>query len=418
MKIYKTALYLRLSREDPAKEKAAESNSIQNQRCLAFNYIKSDPILSGGEIHEYVDDGYSGAAMERPAMKKLLDDISLGKINCIIVKDFSRFARNYIMMGEYLEEIFPFIGVRFISINDNYDNQKDIANLPGIDVAFQAIIHDYYCKELSSKVRNVRMQLNRKGHYLAAQPPYGYWKSEHNKSVLVIDPVSSRIVKHIFLWASNGDSLNTITRKLNTDSIPSPKKRLITAGLLAPKENESYLWNNNTVKRLLTNPVYLGNVVSHKYKKTLGVKSCKRISENDWIVVPNMHQPIITPPDFQKANKRFRKGAARKRQDYLFKGRLICGICGHKLVKNSQYKDNCYFTCYRCSYENPNAPGIHISSNQIIETLKAKLRDSRKSTDCSPDHSFFQNMTNTCLDEHIDRIIIYEDSRVMIEPHV
>ena len=371
----KIALYLRLSREDQDKSEKDESNSIQNQRSQAISFIKQDVSLACYDMEEYIDDGYSGATMDRPAIQRLLEEVKCGNINCIIVKDFSRFARNYIEMGKYLEQIFPYIGIRFISINDRYDSNNNYGNIPSLDVAFKGILHDYYCKELSLKARKSRKQLNEKGMYIAALPPYGYWKSKTDNKKLVIDKISSTTVKRIFKLALNNESLNFITNILNAENVPSPKKRLVIAGLMTNKEGENFLWTVNAVKRILTNPVYTGKVVGQKYRKTLGKRSCKRNSECEWIIVDHMHELIITQSDFDKVSKRFSKSAQKKYEDFLFKGRLKCSKCGKVLVRTGEHKGNSYFACYSCSYENPKQENIHINSKILIDTIGNELEN-------------------------------------------
>lgn len=199
------ALYLRLSHRDAEIDEGKESNSIGNQRALLWEYVRQNKEflhsisdLEPFEIREFVDDGYSGVNFERPAVKTLLELAKEGQVYCILVKDLSRFGRNYIEVGTYLEKIFPYIGVRFICVNDTYDSASQNNHVPGIEMSFKGIIHDYYCKELSRKAKLARRQQVEKGRCVMAKPPYGYWKSDSEKGKLVIDEESATIVSLIF----------------------------------------------------------------------------------------------------------------------------------------------------------------------------------------------------------------------------
>ena len=190
------AIYMRLSKEDDFM--ADESNSIGNQRKFIRSFINKDSDLRKMNIVEFTDDGYSGKNMERPQMQNMLELIKRQQFSCVIVKDFSRFSRDHIVQGKYIEQIFPFMGIRFISINDNYDSKNHIGGIGEIDISFKTLLYDFYSEDLSEKVKTSLKTIRGNGNYVAAYAPYGYVKSPEDKHQLVIDEVASKIVKRIF----------------------------------------------------------------------------------------------------------------------------------------------------------------------------------------------------------------------------
>jgi len=195
------AEYIRLSQED---ENQGESNSIRNQRELLNAFVESSPDLSQYEVVEFCDDGYSGTNFDRPGVKSLLDEVRAGNIQCIIVKDLSRFGRNYIDIGDYLEQIFPFLGVRFISVNDHFDSNDFDGTTGGLDVGFRNLIYSLYSKDLSQKVRSAKKTRMEKGEFIGSHAPYGYAKSSENRKKLVVDEKAAAVVRRIFAMANEG----------------------------------------------------------------------------------------------------------------------------------------------------------------------------------------------------------------------
>ena len=220
----RAAAYLRLSIEDGDK---AESNSIGNQRELIRDFAAERPGLH--LVEEYADDGYTGTNFERPGFKRMMEDIKSGKINCIIVKDLSRLGRNYIEMGKYLEQIFPMMGIRFIAINDNYDNANAESNdSDNIVVPFKNLLNDSYCRDISIKVRSQLDMKRRKGEFIGGYAIYGYCKDERNKNRLVVDEYAADIVRSIYRRKLEGMSAQAIAEQLNSENVlaPSEYKRL------------------------------------------------------------------------------------------------------------------------------------------------------------------------------------------------
>ena len=350
------ALYLRLSKHDEDIEEEMESNSIGNQRGILEEYVKNYLDTVGYEVREFVDDGFTGTSMDRPAMQTLLKMVEEGKIYTILVKDLSRFARNYLKSAYYMENVFPAFGVRFICVNDNYDSSNIAYQLPGMDMAFKGIIHDYYCKELSRKLKVARRQQVEKGKCIFAKPPYGYWKSETEKGLLVIDENTAPIVKDIFNQYLQGSSAYSIAQELNRRGIPSPNKRLIAAGLISFR-NEQYVkgmcWTCGVVLSILRNQIYIGDMVGGKEERVkICDKNCRMKDREDWIVVQDTHAPIIDKEVFYQVQDML-KGKAKvwNRKEgacTVFSGKLICGRCYGNLTKSGEHKGVEYYACPRC----------------------------------------------------------------------
>ena len=219
----KIALYIRLSVEDQMDR--TESESIINQRIFLNDYLDRNTELKGFHREEFVDDGYSGTNEKRPSFQRMLDEVKNGTIKTIIVKDLSRFMRDYIVLGDYLENIFPFMGVRFIAINDGYDSAKEKGNGTDLDIQFKGLLYDFYSKDISQKVKTVTTELKKQGKYLGWSPPLGYMKDPNDKHRIIVDKETSWVVRKIFDLALKGISSRKIAMILNEENIPTPNKR-------------------------------------------------------------------------------------------------------------------------------------------------------------------------------------------------
>lgn len=356
MKQKYNAIYLRLSSEDEKKlEKNKASNSIINQREIIQSFIRKNSDLQGNKILEFVDDGYTGVNFDRPAMKNLLHMIENKQIDTMIVKDLSRLGRNYIKVGEFIDNLFPLYEGRLIAVNDNFDTKDLKDNVPGIFVAFKLITNAYYSVELSGKAKSARMQQIQRGKSIMARPPYGYWKSSEKKGTLIVDGESAAVVKSIFQMYLDGFSAYRIARILNENKVPSPSKRLILHGMVHFKEDleEKLSWSSGAVLDILKNQVMIGHMVGNKCTKlALGNKSCKALPKDKWIIVKNTHEPIIDEKSFQTiqqmiAEKRTKDiDEKREYSDYLLKGKLYCSRCNR--VMTSYNNKNDIFICRKC----------------------------------------------------------------------
>lgn len=348
--IYMADAYYRLSREDGDK---AESDSIVNQKALVKEFLKSCPDITLYE--EKVDDGYTGVNFERPGFQAMLEDIKSGKVNCVIVKDLSRFGRNYIEAGRYIEKIFPYLGVRFIAINDNIDTSANISASDEILIPFKNLINDAYCRDISIKVRS-HLEIKRKnGQYIGAFAPYGYKKSSVDKNQLVIDEKAASVVRQIFRCRLEGMSASRIADKLNELGIPTPMEYKQMNGenfRCNFKRKSKPVWLANGVNYILKNEVYTGVLLQGKtcspnYKVRTRIKK----GRNEWIRCENNHEAIISNRDFKLVEELFSmdtRVAPEEKALYLFSGFTKCGYCGGNMTRKTvpvQGKKYVYLVC-------------------------------------------------------------------------
>lgn len=376
------AEYLRLSLEDGdvcVENEKEESDSILHQRTLVKQY-KIEHELSDLPSMEFVDDGFSGTNFNRPEVTHLLDMVKQGKISCIIVKDISRFGRNYLEVGDYLEQVFPFLGVRFISINDNYDSNDYMGTTGGTEVAFKSMLYDMYSKDLSVKMLSSLEVRRKHGDYISPRPPFGYNFSKKTKRKLVIDPIASKYVYRIFELAGVGYTTGVIARRLNDEGIPTParyKNMTQEKGRYRIQDETGY-WNAKMIREVIKNKVYLGIVVNKKHQVVkIGGKQYRAVPEEEQISVPDMHEPIISEEMFWNANKviRVQKGGAepkrkRKRLDSVLLGKLFCSECGRSLVRI-----NCttipYFKCQKTDFDKKcKCPRMRLGEPEIEDVVK------------------------------------------------
>ena len=356
------ALYIRLSKEDGdvgAGGGKEESNSITNQRLLLQDYLQQHPEFQGCKVVELCDDGYSGKKFDRPQFQRLMELVRRGEVDCIVVKDLSRFGRDYIELGNYLEQLFPFLGVRFISINDHYDSQRGGGQTAGLEVAFQNFINDFYSRDTSKKMRSVRSKLAREGKFTSANAPYGYVKSSTDHHKLEIDPEAAEVVRQIFQWKLAGMSALRITQTLNAQHIPSPAQYALNhrRGMDWRRINAQTAWDPTKVVAILKDERYAGNMVS--LRRTLkGIYGKDTPVERDqWVRVEHTHPGIVSYQDFLRTQDTFLvydKGQPDTINRY---NAFVCGHCGRKL---SYTRDKKHLIC-RFGQSNPAAPCHHTS---------------------------------------------------------
>lgn len=259
------AIYLRLSLEDD--DIMDESNSITNQRIIIRQYLAEKKEFKDARVLEFKDDGYSGTNFDRPEFQKMLELIREEKVSTVIVKDLSRFGRNHIEVDTYLEHIFPFLNVRFIAINDNVDSDHYNSGVPGIDVGFRNIINEHHSIETSVKIKKTLEQRQKEGKYIGARAPYGYLKSDENKTNLVINPETAPIVKMIFQKYLDGMNITQLARYLNEQGIMCPgqyKKEVLKSGV--KNTTNKYIWYPSTVRLILTTETYTGTTIGENGK--------------------------------------------------------------------------------------------------------------------------------------------------------
>ena len=350
-KIWNATLYLRLSRDDGDKE---ESNSITGQRELLRDYISQRP-----ELREYavrIDDGFSGSTFDRPSFQKMIEDVKAGRTDCIIVKDLSRFGRNYLDAGEYIEKIFPFLGVRFIAVNDNYDSLGDKKTSDDLIIPFKNLINEAYCRDISVKIRS-QLEIKRKnGQFLGSFAAFGYLKDEQDKNKLVVDQYAADIVRDIFKWKLEGVSPQDIADALNRLGVLSPMEYKRSLGMkftTSFKTNAKAVWSAGTVIRILKNPIYTGVLVQGK-ETTPSYKVHKRIikDESEWTVIEDSHEAIISKIDFDSVQKVLKCDTRRSpggKAVGLFSGMIFCGDCGASMVRKTVPAGEKKYVYYVCS---------------------------------------------------------------------
>jgi DNA invertase Pin-like site-specific DNA recombinase len=375
---YTVALYIRLSSED---ENDGESNSVKNQRDLLRAFVKRTTGLSNCTLLEFCDDGYSGVNFDRPNVKKMLDKVRSGGINCVVVKDFSRFGRNYIEVGDYLEQVFPFLGVRFISVNDHYDSDSNHNSIGGIEVALRALIYDLYSRDLSQKVKSALAVRYKKGEFVSSYAPFGYNRAE-GENRLVIDANAAKYVRKMFELALSGMDAYEIARTLNADMTPTKaqyKKHMkgYTTWDKRAADIDNSFWNDVSVRKVIQSEVYTGTVVSGKsYRPNLAEHRFKQKPRSEWICVPDMHEPIVTREEFELANKLIRVPRRKKtepKERYLY-AKLRCHCCKRSLIRCSRGKSPEYVCNTPRFKPSPDCVSEPVSELQIEEALLSAIR--------------------------------------------
>lgn len=327
---FNVGVYIRLSQEDKDKKYESNSESVINQKELLRGYVKNNNF---NLVKEYVDDGYSGTDFERPGFQSLLEDINNKKINCVIVKDLSRLGRDHVMTGYYIETFFPENNIRFISILESYDSFKNQAS--NDSSTFIIACNDYYSKQNSIKIRNVLNDKRKNGKFIGSLPSFGYMRDPEDKGHLIPNPDTAPIVKNIFKWRADGVGPTEIATRLNNDNVPTPsgyKKTNFSSRLI-----DRDTWNISTVKKILTNRIYTGDMVQHTQTK-VNYKSKKKINldQSLWVIVENTHEPLVDKTTFeyvQTLRKRYTRNVPIKtgREKRILEGKLFCKECGNRL---------------------------------------------------------------------------------------
>ena len=341
-KKYRIAIYLRLSKEDESVRD--ESNSITNQRVMLMEYVKKN-----FEIKEFVDDGFSGTNFQRPEVTEMLNQIRDGKIDCVIVKDFSRFSRDYIELGSYLDQIFPFLGVRFLSLNDNYDSAKHKGNTTELDISFKGLMYDLYSKDLSVKIKSSLSTRKEQGQYVSANTPFGYVKDPYDRHKLVIAEDEAEVVRRIFSLTLEEKTSSDIARLFNQERIPTPIEFKIEKGQTSRIPlGDRFQWEPPMIHSILKNNVYAGDMVYDKYyKDEVGGKKHLK-PRNEWKVYKDHHTAIVSRNDFekvQKEQKRTGNGKLNSRANrHPLQGKVFCGGC-KRAMRLRKSGLNPYFSC-------------------------------------------------------------------------
>lgn len=354
-RIYHAAIYVRLSKEDGdvASAAKAESNSISNQKNLIKDFLKEkDDIIV---VSEYVDDGYSGSNFERPGFQMMMEDIKRGKVDCVVVKDLSRFGREYIDSGKYIERLFPALGVRFIAVNDHIDSREE-SGRDDIVVPFKNLMNDAYCRDISIKIRS-HLEVKRKnGEYTGAFTPYGYKKDENDRNRLVPDLYAAGVVKDIFRMKLQGMSQAAIAERLNGKGILSPMEYKHSLGIRIQdnfKTHEQAEWSSMSVRRILENEVYVGTLVQGRYSTpNHKIKKIVDKPKEEWIRIEDSHEPIVSKREFaivQRLLGMDTRTSPNEDEVYVLSGLAVCAGCGAAMIKRNVPAGGKVYSYYICS---------------------------------------------------------------------
>lgn len=386
---YQAAQYGRLSDEDGDD---IAQNSIGHQQRIADHFVAGQDDI---EIVEYYfDNGYSGMNYNRPDFQRMMEDAGKGKINCIIVKDISRFGRDFISTSEYVEQILPNMGIRLICINDNYDSKNEYADANALMMPLKMVMNDSYVRDISKKIRSGITAKMNNGEFLpaAGSVPYGYLRNP-KEMTYEIDPVSEAVVRRIFSMRANGDAFNKIAKALNADNIPCPGKLRYIRGETKALKYADALWIRGTVRKITNDQVYRGYRIHGKIKRDkLGLKKTMH-SKETWNVIENAHPAIISEDLFEKVQS-VNQEELRKRDGYkkrndaqfdyrtLFQGKVICGECGHPLIAkkgcariDAKTGSRIFYDCSEYERSHHTRCSSHYIRQEILmQTLKQTLQ--------------------------------------------
>lgn len=387
-KIWDADIYLRLSKEDGDKisEGKIDSDSITNQKKLALDFIKDRVDIRLHKIR--IDDGYTGSNFDRPAFQEMLDDIRTGVVNCVIVKDLSRFGREYIGAGDYIQKIFPSLGVRFISINDGVDSINKTSANDAILIPFKNLINDMYCGDISNKIRSMFDVKRKNGDFIGSFAMYGYRKDPENKNRLLIDEAAAAIVKEVFRLKLAGMSADNIAKKLNTLGVPSPMEYKKANGIpyyTSFSSSGKGQWVPQSVTNILKNETYIGTLIQGKAgTPNHKVKTRIKKPREEWIIVENNHPPIISKMDFETVQKLLKLDTRTSPHGtvvYLLSGLVYCGECGANMVRKvvpSGKNKRAYLVCNtrkKCGECDNHSISVDKVEHYVMKALEAQINN-------------------------------------------
>ena len=375
-RVWRIAIYIRLSKEDARNND--ESESVSNQRAIIEEHIAS--FNDGDEyiiVDEYVDDGISGTTDdERDDFQRMLGDIKKGRINCVIVKDLARSFRNYSNQGYYLDDWFPRFNVRFISLyHQPLDSYKEPQNMRSIAVPIQGVLNENHCAETSDKIREVFDMKRRNGEHIGSFAAYGYIKDPNHKNALIVDEEAAEVVRDIFAKFLDGMSKNAIVQYLNEHGVLSPaayKRERLGLKYQNPSIDPAKrpLWGAVTITTILKNRMYCGDMVQGRYRvKSYKIHVQEVVPEDEWYIVENTHEAIIDRDIFVKVQRlllRDTRTAPQKKQIYLFSGFLRCADCG-KAMTRSKVGGTVYYYCRTYKDQSKNACTKHTIKHNRLE---------------------------------------------------
>jgi len=387
-KEFKTAAYIRLSIEDSGKP---GSDTIEGQRDLILAYIERQEDLQLVEV--YCDNGRTGTNFNRPDFERMMEDVRHGKINCIVVKDLSRFGRNYHETSNYLLRIFPFLGVRFVAVNDNFDTETAVQTEYGLVMPLKNIINDTYSRDISRKISSAIETKERRGEFIGVFAPYGYSKSPDDRHKLVVNPETAPVIREIFSLRLQGMGYTGITRLLNGRGVPSPGAYLYQCGLSKQEKYRDSIWTAWNITEILRNEVYLGHLVQGKRTNVSYKQNRKEryAPEEEWRVFKNAHEALVDEETFAAAqritaeSKRVYEENLGKADDLktpsLFRRLIFCGDCGKALTRRHVYNrrqdGRIYYYNYLCVTSVKKAGACtpkNLKEVKLLEVVEATIR--------------------------------------------
>lgn len=364
--IWKAAVYCRLSREDGDRP---ESDSIANQRKLLMEYVKDHPEITVFDY--YIDDGYTGTNFNRPSFQRMLDDIEDGSVTCVLVKDLSRFGRDYIDAGRYLERWLPNHGVRFIAVTDNIDSERGAYDMT---VPLKNLFNAQYAKDISQKVKSSLNTKRQRGEFIGAFASYGYRKDPRDHNHLVIDPAAAAVVQRIFTLFEGGTGKARIAKILNAENIPCPSeyKRMMGERYHnSNRLNNTTYWTYATIHRILKCEMYVGNMEQGRDQRIQLHGAAKRKRRDDWIIVKGTHAPIVSQDQWDRVQSLLSRGArtpAFEQNVSPFAGFLKCGDCGRSMSKTT-WGDKTFYTCGSYKRYGPTVCSKHYITQAALEKI-------------------------------------------------
>ena len=372
---YVIVKYLRLSIEDGDKP---ESDSISHQRDLTDYFICQTFKDKEVEVIELVDDGYTGTNMNRPGMKKLVVLAETNSVNCIVVKDFSRFSRDYIAVGEYIEKIFPKLQIRFVSINDGYDSCDYIGKTAGIDIALKSVGYTMYSRDLSEKIKSVRRTQQRRGEFLSPYAIYGYSKNPENRKQLVVDPEAAEIVRRIFHMRRSGLSFQKIAVALNEEKVLTPSEYKVSKGIATRDWTNLKVtprWSDISVSNIIHDERYTGKMVCRKTERmAVGSSRMKYFDRDNRIAVEGTHEPIISQEVFDAVQSNV-KYPPRKATVNLFSGLVRCGNCKRMMCYDKRSTNKKFYCGEAKLHKNQMCVQERFLEKDLIQIVSAAIHN-------------------------------------------
>lgn len=392
---YKVAAYIRLSKDD----NYSESNSINNQKSIIKEYISNNNDL---ELFDYyIDNGYSGTNFNRPSFATMCFDVVKKKINCVIVKDMSRFGRDYEWNKVYLGETFPEHNIRFISINDNLDSLKNENYTDSLEFALLSITYEHYAIDISKKVSAVKHIQQSRGEFIGVSAPYGYLKDPTDNHKFAIDDYAANIVKRIFKMTLEGKSKKEIVDILNKENILTPsqyKSKIIK--VTSEKTIQSSSWNNHIINEILKNETYIGTLIQGKNRKqSRKIKKMIKTNQDDWKITKNHHEPIMDKETFKKVQDILKFSQIIQEKDELLISKLVCGECNNNFYRRKA-KGIFYYWC-KSSFRKTGCNLKSIRKDELENIVLMNINSKYKKD--------YKTLTKDIVSKYVDKIELYDN---------